>query len=112
MNEAIRPRREPWVARLARACTRSSSTSCRGGERVGGDAAVGRIQRGANDAVDLGDQRGAGERLAAVEDREVREGADIGVGGAAYDDRAEGCGAGHEGLLPRFIGLTRPSFPA
>ena len=61
----------------------------RGGERVGGDAAVVQVQRGAGDAVDLGDQHGAGERRAAVEDREVRDGLAVGVGGAAYDDRVE-----------------------
>ena len=92
MNEATRPRSEPRSVPAARGAgvqAQQLDELGRGGERVGGDAAVAQVQRGAGDAVDLGDERGAGQRLAAVEDREVRERADVGVGGASDDDRAE-----------------------
>ena len=101
MNEATRPRSEPLpvgAVCVECACRRSSSTSSAVG--ANGSAATlpsASVQRGAGDAVDLGDEGGAGERLAAVEDREVCEGAGVGVGGAAYDDRAGACGGGHDG---------------
>ena len=82
MNEATRPTQRAVAvrgrgARGAGVQAQQLDELGRGGERVGGDAAVVQVQRGAGDAVDLGDQRGAGERLAAVEDREVRERADV-----------------------------------
>ncbi len=40
-------------------------------ERVGGDAAVVQVDRGAGDAVDLGDQRRASELVAGVEGGEA-----------------------------------------
>ncbi len=56
---------------------------CRAGEGVGSDAAVVQVQRDAGDTVDLGDQRGAAQRGAVVEQREVGQRARVGIAGVA-----------------------------
>jgi hypothetical protein len=56
-------------------------------ERVRGDAAVGQVERRADDPVHLGEHRGAGQRVAAVERLEVPQRAGVGKRGEADDDR-------------------------
>src|SRR5918998_1754348 len=76
----------------------------RGGEGVGGDAAVVQVQRGAGDAVDLGDQRGPRERRAVVEHRQVEQGPRVRITGVAYDDRVDvGAGRDHAGSLTWYV---------
>ena len=87
--------RVPSAAARPRARRRSSSTSSAvRRERVGGDAAVVQVQRGAGDAVDLGDQRRARELGAAVEGGEAGEGADVVGEGMADDDVVAGIHGG------------------